>query len=304
MKSVFSSIRMGRKPDLLAFLTAGGNPGVLSEDGDSLLNLAVLHGHADFLPILLDHGADIHQEDAFGNTPLHLASLTGNQQAAEYLLFSGAEIDITTKHRPWTPLMMAINTCHSEMAEWLITKGANYNFVDQQEGWTPLLVACDQGLHEFTCSLIDRGVEVDATIHHGDARGRSAIHLASYYGHIAPIKALIQKGVDINLQPQGGGLTALHWAVYNHHPKLLDFLLEQGADPDMGAGGIYVGRLPLHYAVTERSVPMAQALLDWGANPLLADHEGKSSLRLALQCYQSTELPVFQELVKLMEVYA
>lgn len=295
---------MGRKPDLLAFLKAGGDPGILNEDGDSLLNLAVLHGHTDLLPILLEHGADIHQEDAFGNTPMHLASLTGNQQAAEFLIYQGAEIDITTKHRPWTPLMLAINTCHSEMAEWLIRKGADCNFVDREEGWTPLLVACDQGMPEFTCALIDRGAEVDATIHRGDARGRSAIHLASYYGHIAPIRALIRKGVDINLQPEGGGLTALHWAVYNHHHKLLAFLLEQGADPDLAAGGIYVGRLPLHYAVTERSEVMAEYLLKWGADPLKADHEGKSALRLALQCYQSTGLQVFQSLVSLMENYA
>ncbi|MDP5171269.1 MAG: ankyrin repeat domain-containing protein, partial [Bacteroidia bacterium] len=77
----------------------------------------------------------------------------------------------------------------------------------------------------------------------------------------------------------------------------------QGADPDRHAGGIYVGRLPLHYAVTERSVDMARILLEADANPLKPDHEGKSALRLASQCLQSAKLPVFKDLVELLESY-
>lgn len=301
---IFSTVRMGLASQLLAYLKAGGDANVTSDEGDSLLNLAILHGHYHLVDPLISFGADVNHADAFGNTPLHLASLGGNQELAELLIGHGAEIDITTKSKSWTPLMMAINTCHSDLAEWLIRKGANFDFVDQEEGWTPLLIACDQGLKEFSCSLIDRGVAVDAKIHDGDARGRSAIHLASYYGHIEPIRALIQRGVDINLQPEGGGLTALHWAVYNKHPNLLGFLLEHGADPNEPAGGIYVGRLPLHYAVTERSIPLAEQLLLWGADPLMADQEGKSSLRLSLQCYESTGYQIFLDLIHLMEKYA
>lgn len=304
MDRIFSVVRMGLASQLLAFLEGGGDPSLSSDEGDSLLTLAILHRHHHLVEALIRYGADVNHADAFGNTPLHLASLGGERQLAEILIKHGAEIDITTREKSWTPLMMAINTCHADLAEWLIRQGANDNYVDQEEGWTPLLIACDQGLKEFSCLLIDRGVAVDATIHHGDSRGRSAIHLASYYGHIEPIKALIQRGVDINLQPQGGGLTALHWAVYNNHPNLLTFLLSHGADPNMPAGGIYVGRLPLHYAITERSLALAQALLSWDADPLLADQEGKSALRLALQCYESTGDAIFLELIHLMEPYA
>ena len=58
--------------------------------------------------------------------------------------------------------------------------------------------------------------------------GRSVIHLASYTGEVA-VDMLVSRGVDVNLIPDGGGLSPLHWAVYNEHVELVEYLLNQGA---------------------------------------------------------------------------
>ena len=47
--------------------------------------------------LLLAHGASPLKTDAFGNTPMHLATLFGEREIIEMLLASGAEIDATSR---------------------------------------------------------------------------------------------------------------------------------------------------------------------------------------------------------------
>ena len=199
--------------------------------------------------------------------------------------------------------MVAINKSYLEIAEWLIHQGANPNHVDPQQGWTPVLVACDSGQTELTLRLIEQGGKVDAVVTGGDARGRSAIHLASYYGDVALVRELLRQGADIDQLPGGGGLSALHWAVYNEHLDLLQFLVDQGADVNLAASGIYQGRTPLHYAICAHNLFMTELLLKAKADPLQKDAEGRSPLDIALSQFLETERPVHQDLINLLESY-
>src|SRR5215210_775798 len=47
-------------------------------------------------------------------------------------------------------------------------------------------------------------------------------------GDLAAVRALVQKGSDVNA-PQGDGATALHWAVYRGSVDAVDLLLKAGA---------------------------------------------------------------------------
>ena len=239
---------------------------------------------------LIARGAAVNVLDGFGNTPMHVACIFGHREVAEELVKNGAEIDSTSEMRSWTPLMLAINESYTDMAEWLIRQGANLNHVDQEQGWTPLLVACEQGLREMSIRLIKEGVKIDAKLTGGDVRGRYAIHLASYYGEVEIVRELLEQGQNVNLVPEGGGLSALHWAVYNNHSELLIYLLEYGANPNICAGGIYQDRTPLHYAVTADRPIMARQLLDYGADPLQKDTEGRRPVDLAWARYRETNL--------------
>lgn len=288
---------------LRAFLQQGGDPDLRDESGDRLLHAAIHEGSVAIVDLLLRHGASARLTDAFGNTPMHLATLFGEQVMIELLLQHGAEVDATSEARSWTPLMIALNENHLELAHWLIRHGANPNHVDQQEGWTPLLVACDMGLREFSEQLMERGARLDAKVLGGDIRGRYAIHLASYTGEVGLVQALVHRGVDVNLQPDGGGLSALHWAVYNGHHELLEYLLAQGANPNIRASGIYQMRTPLHYAVSCRQLLMAEQLLEHHASPLLRDAEGISPFSLAYNATQKKSARVYRDLVLLLEAY-
>ncbi|MDX2250463.1 MAG: ankyrin repeat domain-containing protein [Bacteroidia bacterium] len=288
---------------LRCYLETGGNPNLRNETGSTLLHEAVHEGDLNIVRHLLSFGASVENLDGYGNTPMHVACIFGHKKVAEELIRFGAEIDSTSEMRTWTPLMLAINESYTDMAEWLINQGANLNYVECNHGWTPLLVACEQGLKDMSIRLIKKGVKIDAKLTGGDVRGRSAIHLASYYGEVDIVKELLDQGQDINLTPEGGGLSALHWSVYNNHVRLLKFLLDNGANVNIRAGGIYQSRTPLHYAVSCDRLNMAKLLLDYEADPLMKDEEGQHPVDLALKRYRETGHLRHEKMLTLLETY-
>lgn len=301
--SLFEAIRKSDISFVEAYLREGGEVNAPNENGSTLLHEAVYEGDITIVRMLLDYRADVNALDGYGNTPMHIACICGRKEIARLLLANGADVDPTSEGRTWTPLMLAMNEQYIDLAEMLIGLGANLNHVDDYEGWTPLLVACEQGLTEISLRLIDAGGKVDAKLIAGDGRGKSGIHLASYYGGIEIVRALLEAGVDVNTIPEGGGLTALHWAAYNKHLGLLEFLLESGADANIQADGIYQQRSPLHFAVVADSEEMTSLLLEYDANPVLKDQEGTTPLAIALERFAESGKPRYERMIKLLESY-
>jgi uncharacterized protein len=93
----------------------------------------------------------------------------------------------------------------------------------------------------------------------------------------ASVRALLDRGVDVNA-PQADGMTALHWAVRQDHPKTAETLLRAGAD--VNAVNRY-GVTPLSLACTNGDGPMVELLLGAGANPNQALPDGETPLMTA-----------------------
>ena len=64
---------------------------------------------------LIDHGADVNAEDSLGNTPLHLACISGRLAIVGVLLRAGANLSVTKSRA--TPLTIALNRLQSMMNE-------------------------------------------------------------------------------------------------------------------------------------------------------------------------------------------
>ncbi len=62
------------------------------------------------------------------------------------------------------------------------------------------------------------------------------LHHAAYYGDIAMVKILIAGSADVNLQSDHKGSsssgTPVHAAAYGARPKVLEYLISKGGDPD------------------------------------------------------------------------
>ncbi|KAI6075819.1 Protein phosphatase 1 regulatory subunit 27 [Aix galericulata] len=64
--------------------------------GMAALHEAVLTGNLDCVKLLVKYGADIHQRDENGWTPLHMACSDGYADIARYLMALGASPEATT----------------------------------------------------------------------------------------------------------------------------------------------------------------------------------------------------------------
>ncbi|NXV45640.1 PPR27 phosphatase, partial [Uria aalge] len=64
--------------------------------GMAALHEAVLTGNLDCVKLLVKYGADIHQKDENGWTPLHMACSDGYADIARYLMSLGASPEATT----------------------------------------------------------------------------------------------------------------------------------------------------------------------------------------------------------------
>jgi len=79
----------------LAMLVAGGAD-VNEENrwGETPVHYAVLRGDENMVGFLIDQGADVNKRDIHGRTPLHITCKRGHYGIAYLLLRSGARVDV------------------------------------------------------------------------------------------------------------------------------------------------------------------------------------------------------------------
>lgn len=66
-----------------------------SNDGSTALHLAASKGHVEVMQLLMDRSADLDALNIAARSPLHVAILSSQQDAALFLLKNGVEVDGT-----------------------------------------------------------------------------------------------------------------------------------------------------------------------------------------------------------------
>ena len=102
---------------------------------------------------------------------------------------------------------------------------------------------------------------------------------AAENGDIALVKQLLKEGVEVN-EPQGDGMTALHWAAERGNSELAEILIYAGANP---MAGTRIGQYkPLHLAAKKGNADIIKILLDTGIDPnITTANSGSTALHLA-----------------------
>ena len=102
---------------------------------------------------------------------------------------------------------------------------------------------------------------------------------AAKNGDIALVKQLLKGGVEVN-EPQGDGMTALHWAAERGNIELAEVLIYAGANP---MAGTRIGQYkPLHLAAKKGNAGIIKILLDAGIDPnIKTANSGSTALHLA-----------------------
>ncbi len=93
------------------------------------------------------------------------------------------------------------------------------------------------------------------------------IWAAARAGDLPRVKALIESGVDVDAATRYRA-TALYFAAEEGHLELVEFLLDQGADPNVREA--FIMRTPLSVALHGEHVEVAVRLIEGGAYDILA----------------------------------
>ena len=94
------------------------------------------------------------------------------------------------------------------------------------------------------------------------------IHDAASTGDLARIQAELDKGIDINAKDADYGGTALHFAAWKGHLKIVEFLLDNGANENALNGAQWTA---LFFAASEGHLDVVEYLIDQNVNVELRD---------------------------------
>lgn len=98
LQSMFEAAREGNSGYLASAVDQGVPVNLTNSKGDTLLNLAAYHEHAETVEALLARGADTERVSDMGFTALVCAVFRGNQTITQMLLEAGARQDTGHQH--------------------------------------------------------------------------------------------------------------------------------------------------------------------------------------------------------------
>ncbi len=228
---------------LIRRLIDAGMDPLHSPGGTSPHYLAAWFGNTPLLALLLEKGADP-KFVANEESVLMMAAHGGHLDAVEILLKAGADLAFHSRDGE-SALTYAIKGQNLEIVRFLIKQGAPVKSQDTG-GFSPLFAALESLQPEFVRLLLDAGAEAEVR----DSDQETPLLWAARTGFVAGAGLLLEKGANANSQDREG-----------NSPLLL---------------GVKAGN--------ERvATQMTRLLLDFKANPNLANKTGETPLGFVLE---------------------
>jgi len=106
----------------------------------------------------------------------------------------------------------------------------------------------------------------------------TALFKAVKAGDLAQVKQLMKQEINLNIR-DNRLFSALHWAVYKKHAKVIAFLVKKGANANVTDN---TGATPLHWAAFRGHNKIIKLLVKKGANVNIKDKERKTALDWAV----------------------
>lgn len=125
-----------------------------------------------------------------------------------------------------SPLSQAIKTENYELTKYLLKKGADTEIYNAS-GETPLFLAFNKEDKIFIKLLLDYGADINHTNH----IGYNILHTLVPKNSLEIVKLAIEYGIDINSGNGRNKITPLMRAAIYSNDSIIEYLLEQGADP-------------------------------------------------------------------------
>lgn len=187
------------------------------------LHLAILTGNDEAANLLLARGADPEAVIGKGRSAFSLAAMFGRTSVFERIHASGISIDAADAGG-MTPLSCAARAGQTQMAGWIIRNGADVNRQDKQ-GLTPLHYATIGNHRDIVRLLLDH----EANQGFEDARGHTPLWLAVKLARLEPMRELSRQP-EYAAMAGTDGETPFYAAMKLNRLDVLDVLAESGVD--------------------------------------------------------------------------
>ncbi|XP_048241956.1 transient receptor potential cation channel subfamily A member 1 homolog isoform X2 [Haliotis rufescens] len=185
-----------------------------SEDqkGNTPLHLAASSGQEDIVTcILRNYSVVPNRKNNSERTALHLAAIKGNTRSAEVIVKGSGNAVFAEDQGGNTPLHLAAQGRHKDTVQLLLLHGADTKHMNAS-GHNVLDLAASSGCEE-TCNILIRfDSHAKEDLHHKT----SPLNLACKNGHLRVVKLLLENDGDVNVKDERG-LNCLDLAVDNKH---------------------------------------------------------------------------------------
>ena len=221
----------------------------VNEKGETLLDISVKSDQKNILLLLLEKGADCNIKNAEGQMPIHVAitRLKYNKSDLDIvnlLIDHHTDLNVCNNVNE-TPLHMAAKVGHFEIVRKLIQKRASFDSRNNQ-CLTPAQVAIKENQTKIAKFFIE------------SYDPRRVLRSAVVKENAPMVKLLLEIGENPN-STELGNITLLHKAVRMGHLKIVQYLIDHGANVEAQTNGSM--ETPLHYAVKYSSEEMIEELL-------------------------------------------
>ncbi|KAG4095964.1 ankyrin repeat-containing domain protein [Neocallimastix lanati (nom. inval.)] len=278
----------------------------LSNEGFSPLFYACCGNNRYVIKYLLVSGAnpDIVSKD--GKTLFVYAAMNGCLHIVKYLMEMGKIKDINCLDENLeTPLFYAVKNKYIQLTEYLLENGADVHYTNKN-GEYPLIVACYERISKkklvITQMLIDHGADVNKIAN--IAKNISYFYEIKYYsgtpliyaidrGSFDLVKLLVENGADVNKKNEDNN-TPLYYSIYNKKPKIIEYLLNQGARINEVIGD--KNETALFYAIRMCNVTIIRFLINNGADINHKNKDGNIPLSY-ISSYDKKKFELIEELI-------
>lgn len=279
-------MKSGKIEDVKASFVYKYDIDAADENGNTLLHMAAEKNDAELCKYLIQKGADPDLKNNESDTPLMVAIKDGCEEAANIIVELNPNTLFSRDAKGRTALDLGLNS-YSGYYETFITP--ELGRIKDSDGQTIVHYFVKTKNVKGIRECANKGISVCEKDNYGLTPMDIAFRqMADEDGAVRVLAELILGGAE----EMGGdyayfenavasrnystrladGQTPLHVAAILGHNSIVNFLLENGADPSAQDSS---GATPLHEAIRYGNLGIAKALLDSGANVNACDNLGK-----------------------------
>jgi ankyrin repeat protein len=271
---VYQAIRANDLARLKTLVRARADANAPGDQGETPLMSAAAVGSIEAMRFLLEQGADVNAQNAFGSTALVWSAT--DRAKTQLLLDRGATVDTASKTGRTALFVAAMSDGSAPIVRLLIAKGANPKGRDVFQNTMLTAAAVGNDLDTMRV-FVDAGVDVNAV----GVTGLSPLIAAAYNANLDAVKLFLSKGASVNAvassptlfpldSPKSGPLalsavTPLMAAAASAPPELVKALIDAGAHVN-ATDGRRMTPLMLAVATNHQNPAVIRLLVDRGAD--------------------------------------